>query len=236
MHIPSRLVLAGFIILFIVTIGKSETSSRWSPEKYKKYTYRSFADYNRAQQRLNIEKIDNALLHAAIFYETNRRRAQNDLPQFTHSSALEEAAFAHSRDMVANNFFSHTSPVKDKKTMKNRLNKVGITNAYMAENIAYMSALDSDPDRPLYNPEQNGGYFSYTFKGDPLLQHTYLSLAKALVDQWMNSKGHRKNILNPDYTYLGCGAAHYQDASFFNMDRFKATQNFSSIDAQIKTH
>jgi len=24
---------------------------------------------------------------------------------------------------------------------------------------------------------------------------------------WMNSKGHRENILNPDYKYLGVGSA-----------------------------
>ena len=115
--------------------------------------------------------------------------------------------------------------------MKDRLRRVGINNAYMAENIAYISLLDRDPARPLYTPEQNGGYFSYTYKGEPLRNHTYLSLAKAVVEQWMHSPGHRENILNGHYVYLGCGVAHYRDARFHNMDHFKLTQDFSSKDA-----
>ena len=48
---------------------------------------------------------------------------------------LYHAAQEHSEDMVKYNFYSHTSKVKGKKTMSDRLNRVGISNAYMAENI-----------------------------------------------------------------------------------------------------
>jgi uncharacterized YkwD family protein len=30
---------------------------------------------------------------------------------------------------------------------------------------------------------------------------------EAVVKSWMNSAGHRKNILNPQYTEIGCGVA-----------------------------
>jgi uncharacterized protein YkwD len=34
--------------------------------------------------------------------------------------------------------------------------------------------------------------------------HTYLSFAEALVESWMQSPGHRKNILHKEQEYLGC--------------------------------
>ncbi len=37
---------------------------------------------------------------------------------------------------------------------------------------------------------------------------------QAVMDQWMNSAGHRANILNPDFTSIGVG--HYEDANGTN--------------------
>ena len=53
---------------------------------------------------------------------------------------------------------------------------------------------------------------------------TYLSSAEALVKQWMNSPGHRANILNPRLTRLGCGAHACRCPKFHLL----ATQNFAS--------
>lgn len=44
-------------------------------------------------------------------------------------------------------------------------------------------------------------------------------LAKNLVDGWMNSPGHRANILHPGFRYLGVGIARSGDSIY-------ATQNF----------
>ena len=233
MKLYTLFVCWSILSLFMLPLAFANT---WSPEMFLNYSVDSFSKYALAQQQIIIEEIDYMLLNAALFYETNRRRIEHNLPAFRHSDAIEETARSHSRDMVEKKFFEHTSPVKGKRTLKDRLERNGIVNANIAENIAYMSALNRDPDRPLYTPEQNGGYFSYTYKGAPLANHSYLSLAKALVDQWMTSKGHRENILNRHYIFLGCGAAHYKDSSFYNMDRFKATQNFSSKDAKRETN
>ena len=43
----------------------------------------------------------------------------------------------------------------------------------------------------------------------------------------MNSPGHRANILNPDYEYLGCGCEKYEKHdNGYPMLYFKLTQNF----------
>ena len=83
--------------------------------------------------------------------------------------------------------------------MTDRLKSVGIEGGYRAENIAISNEI---------NP-------------------TYWSFALKLVDQWMNSEGHRKNILNSNYNYLGCGTYYYK-FEYGKYYYFKSTQNFSS--------
>jgi uncharacterized protein YkwD len=49
------------------------------------------------------------------------------------------------------------------------------------------------------------------------MPYTYLEYARLLVNGWMNSPPHRRNLLNPDYKYLGCSAR-------FSKNPFKARQ------------
>jgi len=224
-------VLRTSILLLIISSSGvyAIDSLKWDYSKYKDYNYKSFVDSRYARQKIRFDYIDYPLLHAAIFYETNRQRVLNGLPSFIHSPSLEKAAHEHSIDMVAYGFFSHTSVVEGKETMSKRFAKVGIKNAYTGENIADFSAIDYQPGKSVFAPPQNGGYFSYTYQGEPIGNHTYMSAAKALLKQWMNSPGHRKNILNTKFKYLGVGAAYFEEESFHNMPYFKATQNFASV-------
>jgi uncharacterized protein YkwD len=206
----------------------------WTPEKYGEFNYRIFSHLAVINHQIDMKNIDYFLLHAAIFYETNRVRAQFGLPRFRHSYNLEMAAKSHSSDMVNLNFFDHQSPIIQKRTVVDRLEQVGLANGYMAENIAYITGIQRDPERTIYTPQHNNGYFSHEYQGRPIPNHTYLSLAREVVRQWMASEGHRKNILNPVYRYLGCGAELYKDPSFYGMARFKITQYFSSRPGNIE--
>jgi uncharacterized protein YkwD len=218
------------LILFNFSLSPSlSKESRWYNPDYEKYTYESFAKSAMANQKIDFKIIDYALLHAAIFYETNRQRVLNGRPKFLHSGALEKAAYAHSQDMVRHNFFSHSSVVRGKETMAKRLALVGIMNAFSGENISYFSALNYEAGRSVFTPPQNGGYFSYTFRGKPIENRTYQQCAITVVTRWMNSPGHRKNILNPNFKYLGAGVAYFKDEDFYKMPFFKATQNFASV-------
>ncbi len=205
----------------------------WKPRDYARYDYKSFEQYKKARQLLSFEHIDYPLLHAAVFYETNRQRDIHDLPRFRHSEALEEAAREHSKDMVVQNFFSHRSKVPGKRTLSQRLALVGLENVTMAENIATVFAIDYRAGQPVFVPPQNGGYFSYQYRGEPIKNRTYLNVAANVVDQWMHSPGHRRNILNPQYRCLGVGAAFYRDADFHGMPSFKVTQNFADRDKSM---
>ncbi len=218
----SGISLCLILIFFVNAVGASE----WSDDNYATYDYASFAKLPDVLARINMEKIDYPLLHAAIFYETNRQRVLNGLPQFGHSAACERAAKGHSDDMVEFNFFSHTSTVKGKETIVKWFALEGIKNAEIAENIAKSFGIEYSSGKAVYPPSQNGGYFSYEYKGEPIRNHTYIGLAKAVVNQLMNSPVHRANILNKALKFLGTGASHYRDAEFYNIDCFKCVQNF----------
>lgn len=221
-----------FFLNLLTIASVAAADGKWSVEFYKQYTIASFQRYAPALERIDMNNIDYKLLHAAVFYETNRVRRRYQMPLLNYAEALERAAKSHSDDMVRYQFFSHTSPVKGRKKMADRLDAAGIRNCAAAENIAETSGIDSEPGRSMYNPEQNGGYFSYEYRGEPLPNHSYISLAKAVVAQWLESEGHRNNILNPQYTFLGVGAAHFNDGKFYNIDKFRIAQNFSNSDGQ----
>jgi uncharacterized protein YkwD len=209
-------------------------ASSWSPNLYERHSEQSFQNIEKINSRIDFSKIDYPLLNASIFYETNRRRIEMSLPPLKYSPALEKAATQHSMDMVKLDFYSHTSPVAGRETPKKRLELYGISNAYTAENINIGFGIAYEGGRPVYTPGQNNGnFFSYSLNGIPLPPQTYRSLAVALVDSWMNSPGHRRNILNTNLIFLGIGTYHYKDAKFFGMDKFKATQKFSSISGKL---
>lgn len=84
----------------------------------------------------------------------------------TWNAKLQQAAAGHSQDMVARNFFSHTS--YDGRTMSSRIDAVGYNWLSIGENIA-------------------AGYPTVI----------------AVVDGWMASDGHCKNLMNPNFKEVG---------------------------------
>ena len=191
------------IILFLIiplAIFSQVRLHDWNSSYYDKYNYSTFQSLDVIHQEIDKNNIDYELFNAAIFYCTNRQRVRHRKSPFIHSPALEKAAQGHSEDMFNYDFFSHTSKVRGKRSMADRLKKVGINYSYAAENIAY-----SNEKTP-----------------------TYWSFALSIVDAWMGSKGHRKNILNNELHYLGCGAYLYQNLDSKNFFSVKSTQNFYS--------
>ncbi|MGW3286281.1 CAP domain-containing protein [Streptomyces sp. NPDC001002] len=101
---------------------------------------------------------------------TNRERARAGLPPLAIDPLLTRAAQAHSADMVARAFYSHTDPEGGQPW--DRAARAGSRRRTIGENIAC-------------------GQRS----------------AAEVVEGWMNSPGHRANILKPDFTHIGIGFA-----------------------------
>ncbi|MFD5568676.1 CAP domain-containing protein [Streptomyces cadmiisoli] len=99
---------------------------------------------------------------------TNRERDRAGLPPLAVDGTLTAAAQAHSADMVARDFYSHTAP--DGSRPWDRAAAAGSTLRSIGENIACGQRSPAE-----------------------------------VVTGWMNSPGHRANILKPGFTRIGIG-------------------------------
>src|SRR5689334_17048716 len=116
-------------------------------------------------------------LNAAILCLVNGERTDNGgLPALTQNSELAQAANGMCQRMVAEHFFAHDTP--DGKSVVDRIQPTG------------------------YIP--GGGDWVV---GENLAWGSgALSTPQAIVNGWMNSPGHRANILAPDYKDIGLAA------------------------------
>ncbi len=146
----------------------------------------------------------------AIFEESNHRRAGAGLPQLSPLSGAQTAARWQAQYMAQAGAISHVNPNdRSRRTLEDRIRAAGITFRFIAENVALNFAIDYEARRPMYRRREPSGevLFSYTGDGPPLRAHTYASLARAVVRQWIDSPGHRQNLLSREAKYLGCAAA-----------------------------
>ena len=123
---------------------------------------------------------------AQVITLTNAQRATAGCGALRTDSRLIVAARAHSNDMVAQKFFSHTG--SNGSTFVTRLAQAGYTSGASAENIAW-------------------GY----------------PTPNEVVTGWMNSAGHRANILDCSSVAVGVGLALAADGTAH------WTQNFGRI-------
>lgn len=174
---------------------------------------------------IDFNNVNYKALSYAVYLKTNEVRRLNNLSQLEYNKLLEDMAIMHSKDMVNKKFFSHENQYdKNKRTIIDRAYFVGIKNPNIAENIAESFGLQYNPNTKVFL--RGKGKFSYSPEGELIPSHTYLSLATQVVNTWMNSPGHRKNILHPSAVQIGIGAYLFYDSAFNYMPSFKITQNF----------
>jgi uncharacterized protein YkwD len=107
----------------------------------------------------------------------NEQRAAQGIKALRVNARLGSASVSYSQRMVAQAFFDHQAP--DGTTLVQRLTSVGY--------------LDGGDDWVV---GENIGWGQGP-----------LSTPRAMVDAWMNSAGHRRNILSGDYAEVGLGLA-----------------------------
>ncbi|MBA4130727.1 MAG: CAP domain-containing protein [Hyphomicrobium sp.] len=112
---------------------------------------------------------------------TNAFRRENKLGQVTASPALTKAARAYAAYLAKNNAFSHTA---DNRDVGARATASGYQWCSIGENLAMN--LDS---RGFETRE----------------------LARQTVEGWINSPGHKANLLGPHYTEIGVGVVQAPD-------------------------
>lgn len=167
------------------------------------------------EEELDFGDVDYPRLHAAIFHATNATRRAHGRKALEPSAHLEDAARRYAVRMVDRSFLAHEDPYDAAmRTPKQRAKASGVLNAMPAENLATHPGFQFASGEPLVvlDPKgPDGPVLARKPEGPPIARHTYRSLAESVVEQWMDSPGHRKNLLSPDASALGAGAALYRE-------------------------
>lgn len=178
------------------------------PADYYALSADEFSKLPALSQRIRKKDADIPLLEAAIFHQTNRERRANKLSTFQHSLAMNLMARRHSAEMGELQFFDHTSPTPGNRTLSDRLRNVGLVNVTAGENIAVLPAKEIGSGHYTTHDPLDGNEVWYDeATGKRVDYYTYQELAEAVVTQWKNSPPHWKNIIDPQFKFLGAGAA-----------------------------
>jgi uncharacterized protein YkwD len=193
---------------------------------YKQYDYQNYRKCADLQNVIDFGSINYDLLNAAVFFRTNEIRVSHGKTALDFHSALEAAAQLHAGDMIKGNFFAHENTQrKDRKEPADRYRLSGIENPMPAENIANSFAIKYKANTSVYVIDQKEALYTYELNGKAIEHHTYLSFAESVVQQWMNSAGHRDNILRETAVELGCACVFYREKEG-SMPKFMCVQNF----------
>jgi uncharacterized protein YkwD len=115
------------------------------------------------------------VIRAAILCLHNQIRASRGLPRLRENAKLRRAALGHSNDMVARGFFDHTNP--SGATMVDRI----MASHYASRNVGWSL-------------------------GENLAWGTgSLATPREIMSAWMNSPGHRANVVKRSYREIGVG-------------------------------
>jgi uncharacterized protein YkwD len=195
----------------------------YGQENYYSYNLDNFRKAPVFNQLIDSKNPDVKIIDAAIFYVTNEVRKKHKLSFLEYHQLLEQAAILHSDNMVTQKFFDHINTKSKKyRTPEDRAHFVGIQNPFLAENIIESFVLDYKSGKPVFTDGK--GKFWYKKVEDPLIVHTYLSLADRMVTDWMNSPGHKSNILSKKAFQLGCGTSFFENKN--GMPSLMGTQDF----------
>ncbi len=140
-------------------------------------------------------KIDQSLLNAAVRAEVNFHRCRAGLSKLKDAPrGMSKQTLIHSRWMAETNQLQHKNNIRGSKSLQQRVKSAGVRKVRTgAENIGRVHRYQID-NKHFKIVSSSACHF--THNGQVLPAHTYASLARHIVNLWMNSPGHRKNILN----------------------------------------
>ena len=156
-------------------------------------------------------KISSAFLEKQVHTLINKQRQKHGLIQLEWDAALAAIGRKHSLDMVKRNYFDHYSPEGHDFSYR-----------YQQERFQCAIRINKTIHMGAENIALNNRYASVTtVNGEAFYDwNSQETIAETTVDGWMNSPGHRKNILMPHWKREGIGVAIGPDG------KIAITQNF----------
>jgi len=137
---------------------------------------------------------------------TNEEREAQGLDRLARNETLDDIAGYHSDDMAEREYYSHRGPSGE--TVEDRFEKFDMNCREYYGEVSYFRGSENIAQ---ITDDSNFSVADY--------YETPREIARVLVDSWMDSEGHRENILTPYWTAEGIGVN-------VTDDRIVATQNF----------
>lgn len=155
--------------------------------------------------------IDGAGVARRIHAYVNEERARHGLAPLAWDARLAHIASRHSRDMAKRNYLSHDSP--EGQDFSARYREAGYSCAIRLGKVMHAGAENIALGRLYNSMRTRNGVVEYDW-------NSAQQIARKVVDGWMSSRGHRKNILTPHWRHEGIGVEIHPDNKVY------VTQNF----------
>lgn len=173
--------------------------------------------------RIHKSGIDQRMLSRAILAEVNYQRCRVSLPPLSHAPEdLIRVAHGHSAWMAEAGRMSHQGGRETGRTLTDRVRRAGLRPSTYAENLAYLPRYRFGDER--FQVADRSSCHFLSLEGDVIHQHSYRSLARTVVAMWMESPGHRRNLLSRNQREMSAAASLSPDAY---CGRFYVTQIFT---------
>lgn len=145
----------------------------------------------------------------------NEEREARGLDALSYDEELSDIAQEHSEDMAENNFFEHVNLRGEEPT--DRAERNGYDCTVNMGSFYYVGIAEN-----IMQGWRFSYYWTYAGSDVPIRYEWYSQeeLAQNIVEGWMDSPGHRENILTEHFSKEGLGLAYGDDWSIY------ATQNF----------
>ena len=144
---------------------------------------------------MNTRKVERSIVHY-----TNKERRKRGLKPLTGHRALIKAAQEHSRWMAKHRKMSHTGSGGGEPW--DRAKRAGYPSGNVSENCW-----------------QSSGSKGLAYKSKFRWRSDW-QLGKAAVITWMNSPGHRQNLITPRIRHIGIGVAKNRRGEIFFTQKF----------------
>ena len=151
------------------------------------------------------------IVERSILHYTNKERRKRKLRALRGHNALIRAARGHSRWMARRNKMSHTGGSGSEPW--DRAERAGYPSGNVSENLW-----------------QSSGSKGLAYKSK-LHWRSDWQLGRVAVISWMNSSGHRQNLLTPNIKHIGIGVARNKRGSIYLTQKFgNPTWGITSVD------
>ena len=134
---------------------------------------------------INIHALQKQYLNELLLEIINEERGKRQLDKLSTSIPLNNAANDQNEYLIEINKLTHTQSNPSRANVRDRVFNYSKEFNALGENILYY------------------GFKIDTRSGSIIDPPTYYKLAQGLFGMWYNSTGHRKNMLNPAYAYIG---------------------------------